>query len=60
MRIVHGNVGSKCVDKEDRHAKERMMDGLLIKPEIIKYGTTEEVKKLLNKTLDYIEYKESL
>lgn len=57
-KIVYGHVGSKCVDKEDIEAKEKIIDSLNYPIEIVKYDKIEQINSLLNKTLDYIKHKE--
>jgi len=84
-RIIYGSVGSKCVDAEDRQAKDEMIkccdsmdipgggvvggvDGEIIETwihkelEYIQYkewNGNDKVKELLQKTLNYIDYKEN-
>lgn len=58
-RIVHGPVNSKCVDDDDRKAKEKMIKCMTSPPKIIKHSDSASVKRLLNKTLLYIEHKEN-
>jgi dCMP deaminase len=73
-RIIHGTAGSKCLDEQDREAKEHMLDsipraeigfvigsGRRVKEPILFKRSPDETKKvqdLLHKTLNYIDYKE--
>jgi dCMP deaminase len=73
-RIIHGTVGSNCLDEEDRKAKEHMLESIPMPcigqnldagkavPLPILYKrhpvTTKRVENLLHKTLNYIDYKE--
>ena len=57
-RIVHGAVGSKCVEgsNSDLEAQKIMLEGRDV--EIIEYGDSNKVCGLLNRTLDYISHKD--
>jgi len=58
-RIVYGTIGSKCIDENDIKAKKKMIAAMAPPPQIIVYNNLDNTKELLQKTLDYIEYKEN-
>ena len=76
--IIHGEVGSQCIDEEDELAKQKMLNSLSSPVSIgnkfydddgtflgrkngpqIECQSSDLTKRLLEKTLNYIEYKES-
>jgi dCMP deaminase len=57
-RIVHGHVRSNCVDENDNYAKKLLFESLSYEVDIVDFKNMEKVKLLLQKTLDYIDYKE--
>jgi len=60
-RIIYGCVGSKVIDEQDTEAKKKMIDSLFHSEGVLVKrhdSDLKKVKSLLNKTLDYIDFKE--
>jgi len=55
-RIIYGHVGSDCVDIKDLKIQEKMLQ-LNPHVKLVQFNDMKKVIKLLNRTIDYINYK---